>query len=185
MEQIISLKKYGMETLPNMMMLAKYLSNGGPVIIKRKNESGAHMTFYDKEGNETWWTPNIPDVNAGLMIVYGWLEDDTLESWMLYLEDAFIVYDMEERLVKSYLMNRYKDKDPYKINYNREYVELSQEDFKKKIVSFKNNNIVSGLEEFCKMFDINKTLSKSMYENLVKHIARYANIDIDIPPEIE
>ena len=185
MEQIISLKKYGMETLPNMMMLAKYLSNGGPVIIKRKNESAAHMTFYDKEGNETWWTPNIPDVNAGLMIVYGWLEDDNLESWMLYLEDAFIVYDMEERLVKSYLMNRYKDKDPYKINYNREYVELSQEDFKKKIVSFKNNNIVSGLEEFCKMFDVNKSVSKSMYENLVKHIVRYANIDIDIPPEIE
>jgi hypothetical protein len=82
-------------------------------------------------------------------------------------------------------MNRYKEKDPYKINYNREYVELSKEDFKKKIASFKNNNIVSGLEEFCKMFDVNKTLTNTMRENLVKHIARYANIDIDIPPEIE
>lgn len=183
---ILDLSKYGFNAISNMLIFATYISNGGGTIITYDNNKPL-MYFYDSDGNAKILGENLllgdeiklPDINTSLMIVYDWLESTHIQRLMFYIEDALVcLSNIDVSQKKLYT----KEKTIEKVSYDKPYIEIDIEDFKKKITNVKNNNVMIHPEDFLMFFDFNN--NTPVVKEASRNVKRYMNNigeSLDVP----
>lgn len=152
-ETIISLKKYGFNAIPNMLLIAKYISYGGPIIIKETNKKPS-VVFFDHNGDECYWIfgDKRITVDTALIKLFALIEKDSIESFTFFIEDLYCMFHSSERNRKHYIKETYEDTE---LDMLRHHVTLSRIEFINAIANTENNTI-GGLAEIVKLFDIDK-----------------------------
>lgn len=150
-ETIISLKKYGFNAIPNMLLIAKYISYGGPIIIKETNKKPS-IVFFDHNGDECYWIfgDKHIDVDTALIKLFTLIEKNSIESFTFFIEDLYCMFNTSECNRKHYIKETYEDSE---LDMLRHHVTLSRTEFINAIANTENNTI-GGIDEIVKLFDI-------------------------------
>ena len=154
-ETFINLNKYGFNAVTNMILIAKYLSYGGPIIIKDKGYDKPEVVFFDKTGDPCYWIfgDRYIDIDTALIRLFRLIEETNIESFTFFVEDLYCMFKSSQIGRKHYIRETYEDSE---LNINlRHHVTLSRVEFIRAIVNTENHNI-GDLDEVITLLNIDK-----------------------------
>lgn len=177
----LDLKEYGVNAFPNMMILAKYLSLGGGVILQYKGCKPDLMYYYISGEISNTPTCDTPiDISSGVIEVYTLMKSDKLERIGFFIDDVYKLFTTTDQLDRSvYIMNKHKEG----MNLQRAHVLIKQEEFIKRITETKNNyNFDITVNEFNRLFDISIDLQQESALSVLQYNkSKMTGDSLDIP----
>lgn len=153
-ETLLNLNKYKFNAVTNMLLIAKYISYGGPIIIKETMHDKPSVVFFDHNGDSCYWIfgDKFIDIDTALIKLFNYLEKDTIESFTFFVEDLYCMFHTSILGRKHYIKETYEDTE---LNMLRHHVTLTREQFKNAIENTENTTI-GEIDELVKLFDIDK-----------------------------
>ena len=153
-ETVLNLQKYGINAVTNMLLIAKYISYGGPIIIKETTHEKPSVTFFDHNGDGCYWIfgDKFIDVDTALIKLFSLIEKDDIESFTFFVEDLYCMFHSSVINKRAYIKETYEDSE---LNMLRHHVTLTREQFINTIVNTENKTI-GDIDELVKLFDIDK-----------------------------
>lgn len=152
----LNLNKYNFNAVTNMLLIAKYISYGGPIIIKETIHDKPSVTFFDHNGDGCYWIfgDKYIDIDTALVKLFSYIEKDTIESFTFFIEDLYCMFHASVIGKKHYIKEIYEDNE---LNMLRHHVTLTREQFINSIVNTENTTI-GDFDELVTLFDIDKLI---------------------------
>ena len=153
-ETVLDLKKYGYNSVTNMLLIAMYISYGGPIIIKYKSQDKPKIVFFDHDGNECYWIfgEKHIDIDTALIKLFSMMERNDIESFTFFIDDLNSLFGTSEINRKQYIKDTYEDTE---LDMNRQHLTYTRKEFVKLIINKENKNI-GDFKEITNLFNINK-----------------------------
>lgn len=179
----LDLKEFGFNAFPNMMIIAKYLSLGGGMILQYKDCKPGFQYYYDDEISNTPSYDNPINISNGLITVYNWMKNDKLEIEKigLFIDDFYKLYTTSNQTDRTiYVLNKHKENRDL---HQEGIVFITKEEFVNRIINVHNNsNFDISINDFNKLFDIPTYVQQESALNVLRYNKNKMTGDsLDIP----